>query len=232
MLKSSDYLDKSLRLCSSTMSRAELDEILATPGIYFASGHYLYPVSDGGRVGNHLNSLFIIEPIAAQDHLVDLIVSDMLRWIDREQIEFNLIFAPAQPAVQKIVHKLAERTGARQAFWEYKGSGWFGDKLVSGQVKPGDKALVVNGVSQQGRCVGDRLPSFVESLGGQAVAAAVFAKGTGPGVKAAEARYGSKLYSALEVDIKVQSPAECQICAGGGKKSLIPWTELRDQAES
>ncbi len=62
--------------------------------------------------------------------------------------------------------------------------------LREGSINNGDRVLVFNSVAQHGRCVGERLPAFAEQLGGKPVAAAVFAKGTGNGVVAAEERWG------------------------------------------
>ncbi len=228
MLKLSEDLRKSLKVTSTTMPDQQIGTILQTPGIFFGPGHYLYPAREGNRSGNHLDAVFLIEPIAANEQFIDWIVSDVCRWIQKENIQFEVIFAPAQPAVQKMVHKLAAATRAREAFWEYLPSGWFGDKLVSGEVKPGDRVLVFNAVTQQGRCVGERLPAFVEGLGGKPVAAAVFAKGTAGGVKAAEERYGPKFYASVQVTIGIETPEQCHICKKDGSAELIPWTQLRD----
>ena len=224
-----ETLNQLIRVTSSTFPKEEIAEILHKPGIYFRHGHFLYPVNDGRKVGNHLDSLFIIEPIVVDNHLVEFIVSDINRWIEKENIDFDVIFAPAQPAVQTIVSKLSDKTNKRSAFWEYYSTGWFGSKLVSGEIQPGDKVLVFNGVSQQGRCVGERLPSFVQDLGATTVAAAIFAKGTAPGVQDAETRYGNKLYSAIQVDIAVFSPDACMLCSQPNPPALIPWTDLRDK---
>jgi hypothetical protein len=228
MPRSGETLKEAVSTFSETFPRDLLTEILSTPGAHCAHGHFQYPASEGNRVGNHLDSLFIIEPIAANERYVGAIVEDVCRWLEREKVEFGVIFAPAQPAVQRIAGKLAERTGARLASWEYLPSGWFGTRLVSGSVEKGDRVLVFNGVSQQGRCVGDRLPSFVRDLGGETVAAAVFAIGTAPGAKQALERYGSKLYATVQVDININPPQDCPVCARPDAPPLVPWTEVRD----
>jgi hypothetical protein len=129
--------------------------------------------------------------------------------------------------VQTIVHKLAESTGAREAYWQYFPSGWFGDKLVEGTVSPEERVLVFNGVTQQGRCVGERLPSFVEAMGAKIIAAAVLAKGTSPAVALTEQRFGDKFYAAVKTTININTPEACEICKTGTK--LVPWTQVRDR---
>jgi len=229
MQRSSETATRGWKIISRTIPDGQIGEILSTPGIFFEHGHYLYPVSDEKRQGNHLDAIFLIDPISGKDQCVQALVDDICRWLKKEAIDPDVIFAPAQAAVRTIVERLAARIGKRTAFWEYLPSGWFGDKLVSGEVRAGDRVLVFNGVSQQGRCVGERLPEFVESLGGQTVAAAVIAKGTAPGVAAAEKRFGSKLYATLQVDIRVQQPEGCSICQESGG-TPTPWTDLRDKS--
>src|SRR5207247_6411427 len=83
---------------------------------------------------------------------------------------------PAQPAVRPLAEAVGARLEKPTAYWEYLPSGRFGNRLVEGSVPGGSKALALNAVSLQGRCVGLRLPQFVQGLGGQVTAAAVFAK--------------------------------------------------------
>lgn len=228
MPTSGELLKEGITVISETFPLDELCEIVTTPGMHSPDGHFQYPVSDGNRVGNHLDSLFIIEPIAGNPRFLESIVADIYRWIAHEKVEFDVIFAPSQPAVKPIVRRLAERTRVREAYWEWLPTGWFGNRLTSGQVKQGDRVLVFNGVSQQGRCVGERLPSFVKELGGEPVAAAVFAIGTGPGAQKAREHYGSKLYSAVQVEIQIHRPDNCPICARTDAPPLVRWTDLRE----
>lgn len=227
----SESLSHRLKVTSDSFPKEKIDKILATPGIYVTDGHFEYPVTDGNRIGNHLDSVFVIEPIAKNPKFVDWIVDDILNWIGKYDIQFDVIFAPAQPAVQTIVDKLAARTGTRQAYWEYFSSGWFGSKLVAGMVKPGERVLVFNGVTQQGRCVGERLPSFLEELGANPVAAAVFAKGTASGVSIPEKRFSDKFYSAVQATILVNSRDSCPDCQSSKPNSSInlrPWTMVHN----
>lgn len=216
-----------IKVTSKTMPEEQIGKILSTPGIVFTDGHFEYPVSNNEQAGNHLQSVFLIEPIANNQQYVDWIVDDIARWLEDEHIELDVVFAPAQPAVKIIVEALAKKKNLRTVFWEYLPGGWFGSKVVAGALKPNDRVLVFNGVSQQGRCVGNRLPSFVDALGGQTVAAAVFAKGTAAGVKAAEERFGDKLYSTIQVSIPISTPEACPTCKSEPSKKLIPWTDLK-----
>jgi len=202
---------------------------LETSGVHVESGHFEFPAPDSGRVGNHLQSLFLIEPIAENKQFIGWIADDIVRWIEKRNLIFDVIFAPSQPAVKKIAHRIAERTATREAYWEYLPSGWFGTKCLEGEIHHGDKVLIFNAVTPQGRCVGERLPAFVEQLKGNVVGAAVFAKGTAAGVAAAEQRYGELFYSSIQVQIDVLRPDQCQQCQAPGATRAIPWTELRDR---
>jgi orotate phosphoribosyltransferase len=219
-------MNKAIRQVSKTMPNNQLALMLDTPGTYFNAGHYQYPANDGERIGNHLDCVFLLDPISASENFVEQIVDDICLWLKAENIEFDLIFYPASPSVKPIVESLAKRTGSRLAGYEYLNSGWFGNKLVEGEVKPGDRVLVFNGVTQQGRCVGARLPQLAQELGGQVVAAAVFAKGTAAGVTQAEEKYGTKFYATIQVPISVNSPQECPVCKLDPAKTLTPWNLL------
>lgn len=219
-----DRYNKQITIVSETFPRHQIREILKTPGTYVSETHVLYPADSEGA---HLLSFFSIEEIAKNPQYVDWIIKDMARWIERERIEFDVIFVPNEPSVAEIAEELAwELAPCDLVLWEYQDTGRFGDKLVFGKIRPGERVLVMNGVTQQGRCVGQRLPGFVESLGGRVVGAAVFAKGTTGLVKACELKYESKFYSAVQADIPVFSENECPVCLAGGRASLRPWTTL------
>lgn len=215
-----------ISLVSETFPRNMLERILKIPGVFEEEGHFLYPADSEG---SHLLRFFTIEPIVENQLFIQWIVEDIVRWVEREKIEFGVVFAPNQPGVTDIAEEIAWVLDARTAFWEWHETGRFGDQLDSGRITPGERVLLFNGITQQGRCVGSRLPEFVRELGGVVVAAAVFAKGTSGLVKECEAIYGSKFYSAIQVDIPVYSPGECPLCMAGDKESLRPWTILRKQ---
>ncbi|MGI0149325.1 MAG: hypothetical protein ACREDF_07320, partial [Thermoplasmata archaeon] len=167
-------LTDSIRITSPTFPGAALDRILREARPFTDVGHYLYPADTNG---NHTKGFFAIEPVTRVAAFTDTIADDVAVWAHQEAIDVDVVFAPAQPAVRPLAEGVADRLEKRTAYWEYLLSGRYGNRLVEGSVPRGSKALALNGVSLQGRCVGLRLPHFVESLGGTVVAAAVFAKG-------------------------------------------------------
>lgn len=231
MQASSNTSKNALAVRSKTFPSERIGSILSTPGIYHSHGHFEYPVSEVGKAGNHLDALFLIEPIVQKPQFVDWIVQDISNWISREGIDCDLIFAPQQAPVKTIVEQLAKATGLPIAYWQITPNGWFGDSLVSGQVKPGSKALVFNAVSLTGRCIGERLPSFLKELGGEAVASAAFAIGTTDGANKTRERFQHRLYAGIDVPLNLYSPSNCPICSGtgGAGVKLTPWTTIRDQ---
>ncbi len=210
-----------LTATSPTFPRERLATILGTARPFHPEGHFLYPADERG---NHLQGYFLLEPVAAVPRFVDWIAEDVAGWIDRLRLEADLLFAPAHPAVKTLADAIARRAALRTAYWEYLPSGRFGDRLVEGRVDLGERALVFNGVSHTGRCVGQRLPGFVESLGAATVAAAAFVKGSAPKVAETEARLGDRFYSALRVEVPVFAPLDCGLCARMGPP--VPWTSL------
>lgn len=215
--------NKHISLVSETFPEKQMDAILGTPNTFFDNVHYLYPADEKGA---HLLRFFSLDQIARKRMFVYWIVDDIVEWAQKTKIVCDVVFAPFQPGVAAIASTLAVMLSARPAFWEYLPSGRFGERLVEGEINSGDKVLVFNGVSQQGRCIGSRLPEFVNRFQGQVVAAAVFAKGTNRLVSEAEKLYGQKFYSAIKVDIPVFTPPECPKCLGGDKATLEPWTNV------
>ncbi len=216
-----------LTVASSTFPKERLTGLLAEAKPFHPEGHYLDPADERG---NHLQGYFLLEPVAANPTFVDWIAEDVLAWVDREGVEFDVLFAPAQPAVQALARAIAARASRPMAFWEYFPSGRFGERLVEGRVTRGSRALVFNGVTHTGRCVGQRLPEFVERLGGTSVAAAVFVKGTAPKVGETEAKLGERFYAALRAEVPVFAPAGCPLCARQGPP--VPWTSLLGRGSS
>jgi len=213
-----------IHLTSPTFPPPTLDRILREAHPFTDQGHYLYPAD---ATGIHTKGFFAIEPVARRLEFVDAIADDVARWAERESIDVDLVFAPAQAGVRSLAEAVGTRLAKPRAYWEYLPSGRFGDRLVEGSVPSGTKALALNGVSLQGRCVGLRLPQFIEGLGGTVVAAAVFAKGTAELVRKTEAHLGARFYSTLQVDVPIYTAAECPICADTHRPP-VPWREFAE----
>jgi hypothetical protein len=234
MQASSNTSKSALSVRSKTFPPERIGSILNTPGIYHCQGHFEYPVSESGKAGNHLDALFLIEPIVHNPQFVDWIVQDISEWMSAEGIDCDLIFAPQQATVKAIVEKLAKVSDLPIAYWKTSPNGWFGDALASGQVKTGSKALAFNAVSLTGRCIGERLPSFLQELGGEAVASAAFAIGTTDGANRSKERFQRRLYAGIDVPLHLYAPTDCPICvdSAGVRMKLTPWTAVRDQITS
>lgn len=218
-------LGERLTATSVTFPADRLETILREAQPFHPDGHYLYPSDDQG---NHLQGYFLLEPVAKVPRFCEWIAADVAAWIDRAGIAFDTLFAPAQPAVRALAEAIAEEVDRPNAYWEYLPSGRFGERLVEGRVEEGSKILVFNGVSHTGRCVGQRLPGFVERLGGTSVAAAAFVKGSAPKVEETEKRLGERFYSAIRAEIPVFAAKGCPLCARDGPP--VPWTTLLEGA--
>jgi len=214
-------LGERLTAASATFPRDRLETIVREARPFHPEGHFLYPADERG---NHLQGYFLLEPVAAEPRFVEWIASDVTSWIDRRGIEVDVLFAPTQPAVRVLAEAIAQKSGVPTAYWEYHPSGRFGDRLVEGRVGSGARALVFNGVSHTGRCVGLRLPEFVGTLGGRSVAAAVFTKGSASKVAETERALGDRFYSSLRAEVPVFAADGCPLCARMGPP--VPWTTL------
>ena len=214
-------LGDGLTAVSPTFPRQRLRTILEKAKPFHPRGHFLYPAD---ARGNHLGGFFLLDPVTADRGFVEWIAEDIAAWTVRSAIEFDVLFAPAQPAVRTLAGAVSRATGRPAVFWEYLPSGRFGDRLVEGRLDRRARALVFNGVSHTGRCVGQRLPEFVERLGGVRVAAAAFVKGSAPPVAEAEKSLGPKFYSAIRAEISVYAAAGCPLCRTQG--APVPWMSL------
>ncbi len=221
-----DLLGDQLTATSATFPRERLETILREAAPFHADGHFLYPADERG---NHLGSYFLLDPVVREPRHVRWIAEDMAAWLDRIHLEFDALFAPAQPAVRRLADALADAAGVPAAYWEYLPSGRFGERLVDGRVARDSRALVFNGVSHTGRCVGQRLPEFVERLGATSVGAAVFVKGSAAKVAETEAALGPRFYAALRAEVPVFAPKDCPLCRTRGPP--VPWTDLLREAD-
>lgn len=217
-------LDQALKLISSTFKKEWLEKILERANPFRADGHYLYPADERG---NHLKGFFLLDPIAEQPDLVELISEDILKWIKTRAIDFDIIFAPAQPGVKKFTDYIASKLGKKKAYLEYLPTGRFGDKLVEGEIKPNDKVLVFNAVAVQGGCIGNKLPKLAGNFKGKVVAAATFAKGITPLIEETEKKHGNNFYATIQIPVQVYSPDTCPLCQK--EVELVPWTELLEK---
>jgi orotate phosphoribosyltransferase len=215
-----------VRPVSRTFPRKSWDRILREAKPFTEIGHYRYP---DDADGNHSKGFFAIEPVSRSPEFIDAIAADIERWAKAQSIAADVIFAPAQAGVRPLADAVAARLGLPVARWEYLPSGRFGDRLVEGSVPRGSRAIALNGVSLSGRCVGLRLPRFVEALGGTVVAAAVFAKGTADFVRRTEERLGDRFYSTVQADVPLYPATECPLCASG-EGAPRSWREFAEAA--
>ena len=219
-----DVVTDSIRLVSPTFPRVTLTRILRETRPFTETGHFLYPADENG---NHTKGFFAFEPVARSPEFVDAIADDLAKWADRTSIDVDVVFAPAQPAVRPLAEAVGVRLGRPRAYWEFLPSGRYGNRLVEGSVPKGSRALALNAVSLQGRCVGLRLPQFVQGLGGQVTAAAVFAKGVGVLVRETEDWLGDGFYSTIQVDVPVFPPSACPLCQSSSPPP-ISWREFAE----
>ncbi len=219
-----DAMTDPIRLVSPTFRRQTLHRILRDGTPFTGTGHFLYPADEDG---NHTKGFFAFERVARSPTFVDAIADDIAKWEDRTSIDVDVVFAPAQPAVRPLAEAVGTRLKKPTAYWEYLPSGRYGNRLVEGSVPGGSRALALNAVSLQGRCVGLRLPQFVQGLGGKVTAAAVFAKGTGVLVRETEDWLGDDFYSTIQVDVPIFPPSSCPMCQESGAPP-IPWREFAE----
>ncbi len=215
-----------LKRSSTTFPSEQLLKILGSQNAY-TIGHFECPAPLNGRHGNHFDAVYVAESIVGSAEFVDSIVADMVGWVNKEAVNFDVILAPAEADTKALAKPLAKSLGKEIAYLDYFPTGWLGGKLVEGEIKKGDRVLVFSAVDQTGRWVGETLPKVAEQFGGTTVGAAVFCKGTTGGVIQAEHKYGSKFYATIQAHVGIKSPSDCLLCKDESKKELKPWTDVR-----
>lgn len=222
----------SVRRISSTFSTDRLAAMTAAGVLTIHEGHFLYPADPQGM---HLTRFFSIEPLARHAQFVSWIAEDIAQWIATRQIQPDCLFAPAQAGVTTVAMAIAQHIGVSAALWPTLPSGRFCEPtgaratdFVEGGITPGARVLIFNGVTQQGRCVGQRLQDFAKTYGGETVGLAVVAKGTTGKVADLEREWGEDFYATIQIDIPVFPPAQCPLEGKSNTPLLQPWTMLRN----
>lgn len=205
-----------------------LGALLDVPGVVIDRCHALYPADDGG---SHFLKFASMEPLIHHSLFLGDIVAAMTDWIVQRKMDPTVIVAPDQLCTREIARALALALDVSWALREYLPSGRFGDRCVVGSIGKGDRALVFNGVSLQGRCVGRRLPEFAERFGAGIVGAAVFVKSRADAFEGVRKRFGGNFYAAVEIDAVPYTAQTCPACrANGSSEPLRPWYEIVAEA--
>lgn len=216
---------------SSTFPSEQLEEMGRSGALFVHEGHFLYPADEKGM---HLTRFFSVERVARVPLYVEWIAQDVAQWAAREGIRAEGILAPWQKGVIALTREIARQLQIQPAFWQTLPTGRFqeptGDPqrdFVEGEIRKGQKVILFNGVTQQGRCVGQRLQDFAKSYGGEIVGLAVFAKGTTGVVVDVEKLWKAKFYATIQVDVPVYPADRCPVELE--KKGLppVPWTVLK-----
>ena len=130
-----------LKRASQSFPSELLLKILGTKEAY-KTGHFEFPAQQETRRGNHLDAVYVAEPVFKNDEFVDAIVADMLVWIERENIEFDVVLSLAHDSARKIVNLLCAKLDKKAAYLAYLPSGWLGGKVVEGEFGKGDRVLI------------------------------------------------------------------------------------------
>lgn len=206
-----------------------LEEMAKAGVLTVREGHFLYPADEKGM---HLTRFFSVTPLARNPKFVGWIAEDIVQWAGHEGIRADCLLAPAQAGVIELARAVATRLNLSLALWNsyptgrfYEPTGEPAKDFAEGRIETGMRVIPFNGVTQQGRCVGQRLQDFAKSYGGEIVGLAVFAKGTTGLVADLEKRWGRKFYATVQVDVPVYPATQCPL-EGKSSPKLIPWTEI------
>lgn len=220
-----------VELVSKTFSQNRFQEMVRAGALRVHEGHYLYPADEKG---NHLTRFYSTEPLSRNLNFVRWVAEDISRWAKEKEILADILFAPADPSIATLTKAVGEALNISVTLWKYLPTGRFGEltgdasaDFIQGRIAPGTRVIVFNGVTQQGRCVGEKLQNFAKKYGGEIVGLAVFAKGATDLVAKVEKEWGEKFYAAVRVQIPAYPPHQCPLEGQSDAPKLIPWTNLK-----
>jgi orotate phosphoribosyltransferase len=219
MIESQGNNQRYIEIVSPTFKGEWLVDILQEAKPAITSGHHIYPADEKG---SHTQGFFLLDRIAKK-RFVELIVNDMAHWAHNAGPKFDVIIAPNQPSVRILIGELGSRLGKSVAYLEYFHTGRFGNRIVEGDIRNGDRVLICNGISFQGNCVGNKLPGVAKEYGGEIAGIAVFAKNNTSLLKDLHAQFGQSFYSTIEINIPIYSKNTCPYCK---ESDPTPWTEI------
>ena len=180
--------------------------------------------------GHHTATYLRFESIARIPQLVTVIARDMADWIFHlaRQREMTGVLATASAAMalaERVAEILHQNVRLRVALTPYDGAtGKIGTTISSGNIRTGERFLVLNDVTTRGNCVA-KLGKVITDQGGTVAGMMVFARrdsGQFPLVDELASTY--PFYYTAALNMPQWEPAQCPLCKA--KKPLLSWRDM------
>ena len=180
--------------------------------------------------GHHTATYLRFESIAQIPQLITVIARDMGDWISRlhEKQPITGLVATASDArllAGRVAELLQHTIQLRVVLTPYNHeSGRIGTEVARGDVRPGERFLVLNDVTTRGQCVG-KLGNVVTDHGGVLAGMMVFARRDSGQFPLMDELTGTfPFYYTADLSMPQWEASVCPLCQAG--KPLLSWREM------
>jgi orotate phosphoribosyltransferase len=180
--------------------------------------------------GHHTATYLRFESIARIPQLITVIARDMADWIARlhEKQRLTGLVAPASDArllAERVAELLQHTIQLRVVLAPYNHeSGKIGTEGARGDIRPGERFLVLNDVTTRGQCV-NKLGKVVTDHGGVLAGMMVFARRDSGQFPLMDELTGTfPFYYTADLLMPQWDPSVCPLCQNG--KPLLSWRDM------
>jgi orotate phosphoribosyltransferase len=180
--------------------------------------------------GQHTAAYLRFESIARIPQLVTVIARDMADWIARLHEKRPVIGlvttdSGSRLLAERVAELLLPKIRLRLIVTPYnRETGKIGTEIITGEIRPSERLLVLNDVTTRGQCV-SKLGKVVTDHGGVLAGMMVFARRDSGQFPLMEELIGTyPFYYTADLSMPQWNPPECPLCRTG--KPLLPWRDM------
>jgi orotate phosphoribosyltransferase len=181
--------------------------------------------------GHHTATYLRFESIARIPPLITVVARDMADWIARlheKRPVMGLVTtdSDARLLAERVAELLLPKIRLRLISTPYnRGTGKIGTDVVTGEIRPGERLLVLNDVTTRGQCV-SKLGRVVTDHGGVVAGMMVFARRDSGQFSLMDQLTGTyPFYYTADLSMPQWNPPECPLCQVG-KPLLLSWRDM------
>lgn len=182
--------------------------------------------------GHHTATYLRFESIARIPELITVIARDMADWIARLHEKRPVMAlvttdSDARLLAERVAELLGPKIRLRVVSTSYdRGTGKIGTHIITGEIRAGERVLVLNDVTTRGQCV-SKLGKVVTDHGGVPAGMMVFARrDSGQFPLMDELTNASPFYYTADLRMPQWEPAQCPLCKA--QQPLLFWRDMPD----
>jgi orotate phosphoribosyltransferase len=181
--------------------------------------------------GHHTATYLRFESIARIPPLITVVARDMADWIARlheKRPVMGLVptYSDARLLAERVAELLLPKIRLRLIVTQYnRETGKIGTEIITGEIRPGERLLVLNDVTTRGQCV-SKLGRVVTDHGGVVAGMMVFARRDSGQFSLMDQLTGTyPFYYTADLSMPQWDPPECPLCQVG-KPLLLSWRDM------